>query len=125
MIKIVTILMIVLLPLTVFSSAGDSAQNAADSVPESFSLGQNYPNPFNPATTIPYTVATTGLVQLTIYDLLGKQVRALVDAEQAGGSYRAIWDGLNDSGHQTAAGVYFCKMTAADFEGMRRMILIR
>jgi hypothetical protein len=125
MIKLVTILVIALLPLSVVPAENNSAQNAAGSAPRSFSLGQNYPNPFNPATTIPYTVSTTGLVRLTFYDLLGKQVRVLINEEQTTGSFRVIWDGLNDSGHQAAAGVYFCKMTAAGFESMRRMILIR
>jgi hypothetical protein len=125
MIKIVTILMIALLPLSGVPAENDSAQNAAGGAPRSFSLGQNYPNPFNPATTIPYTVSATGLVRLSIYDLLGKQVRELINEEQTAGSFRVIWDGLNGSGHQAATGVYFCKMTVAGFESMRRIMLIR
>ncbi|HTR82430.1 MAG TPA: T9SS type A sorting domain-containing protein [Bacteroidota bacterium] len=80
-------------------------------VPKSFTVGQNYPNPFNPSTTISYDIPTTGKVVLKIYDILGQQVRTLVDEIQAPGSYKAVWNGDTNSGEKVGSGVYFYDVT--------------
>ena len=116
--NLIAVLLTALLPL--LAGAAEHEQS-----PSAFWLGQNYPNPFNPTTTIPYTLSQTTTVRLIVYDLLGKQVRLLVDEEQPAGNYQVIWNGLDDSQRAASAGIYFCKMSAAHDEVMRRMVLIR
>lgn len=68
------------------------------------SLFQNYPNPFHATTTIAYTVEQPGPVTLTVYDVLGRRVRTLVDVDQPAGSYQVDWDGRDASGQPVASG---------------------
>ena len=94
-------------------------------VPLEFALYQNYPNPFNPQTTVDYTVGKRGRVTLEIFDILGRRIRTLVDETQSPGKYSVLWDGLNDSGQPVAAGVYFSRLTASEFKGSKKLVLIR
>ena len=88
--------------------------------PETFLLAQNYPNPFNPTTQINYSLQTSAIVSLKIYDLLGNQVQTLVEAFHLEGMYSVTFDagGL-------ASGVYFYKLEAGDFGASKKMLLIR
>jgi flagellar hook assembly protein FlgD len=89
-------------------------------------LDQNYPNPFNPTTTIEYSIAETGFVSLKVYDVAGQLVRTIVDEVQSPGQVRPVrWNGLNDRGHSVSSGVYFYKLTAADFTKTRKMVLLK
>jgi len=91
------------------------------SVPKKFDLKQNYPNPFNPVTSIEYQVARTSNVELSIYNLLGQKVAALVSEKQPAGSYKAAWDA---SGF--ASGVYLYKIqTDIGFSEIKKMVYIR
>jgi len=85
--------------------------------PEKYELAQNYPNPFNLSTKIDYSLANDNEQEtsLVILDLLGRQIRTLVKEKQPAGSYTVIWDGKDESGHEVASGVYFCKLTARRF----------
>lgn len=94
-------------------------------VPSAFDLEQNYPNPFNPETSITYSLANTGRVQVTIYNLLGQQVRNLVDATQQAGRYRALWDGRNNRGEIVPSGVYIYRMETGDFSAVRKMTFLQ
>jgi len=95
-------------------------------LPTASSLGQNYPNPFNPETTISFDLANEAQVSLTIYDLTGQQVIALVSNEaMAAGTYRRLWDGRNSEGTQVASGVYFFELKAGAFSSKRKMILVQ
>lgn len=95
-------------------------------LPEAYALGQNYPNPFNPATVIPYTLAAAGPVRLTVYDLLGRAVRRLVDAPgQEAGSHTALWDGRDDSGAMLASGVFLYTLETATGKSVRRAVLLK
>ncbi|HPG41827.1 MAG TPA: T9SS type A sorting domain-containing protein [bacterium] len=69
-----------------------------------------YPNPFNSSTTINYSVAQDGPVQIAIYDLLGRRVQTLVDERRVAGSYRAVWNGCDKTGRSVASGIYFVRM---------------
>jgi len=69
-------------------------------------LYQNYPNPFNPSTIISYALERNRPVLLKIYDLQGKEIRTLIDAEQSAGLHEIRWDGLNYAGYSVAGGVY-------------------
>jgi hypothetical protein len=90
------------------------------------SLGQNYPNPFNPTTTITYSIATPGHVSLKIYNVAGQLVRTLVDeTARAGMVHEVTWRGQNDAGSPVASGVYFYRLTAAEYVKTRKMVLLK
>ena len=99
-------------------------------VPEKTVLLANYPNPFNPETWIPYRLAESADVTLTIYAANGKVVRTLVLGHQRAGSYlnrarAAYWDGKNAFGESVASGIYFYSLTADDFSATRKMLVAK
>jgi hypothetical protein len=89
-------------------------------VPFEFSLEQNYPNPFNPSTRISYSVPKNAQVNLKIYDIMGAEVRELVNQKQPAGLYEVQFDGSNFS-----SGMYFYKLTAGDFVSVKKMTLLK
>ncbi len=97
------------------------------SAPAVWALAQNYPNPFNPATTIDYEVPanSTGMVELTIFDLLGRRIRSLVRAQAQTGYHRQEWDGRDDRGMMTGSGVYMYILTSGDIHIVRKMIKLQ
>ena len=102
----------------------------ASLIPEETALLHNYPNPFNPETWIPYQLAESAEVTLTIYDINGQLVRRLAVGHQAAGMYksrsRAIyWDGRNQLGESVASGLYFYTLTTGDFTATRRMLILK
>jgi hypothetical protein len=88
-------------------------------------LGQNYPNPFNPSTTIPFVLPRESRVNLSIYDVQGRQVRTVGDGVFPEGSQEIIWDGTDESGNSVDSGVYFCRLTACDLTLTKKMVLLR
>ena len=102
----------------------------ASLIPEETALLRNYPNPFNPETWIPYQLAESAEVTLTIYDINGQLIRRLAVGHQAAGMYRsrsraAYWDGRNQLGESVASGLYFDTSTADDFTATRRMLILK
>jgi serine protease AprX len=98
--------------------------------PLTFNLHQNFPNPFNPGTEITYNLRVEAMVTLKVFDLLGREVRTLVSANQNAGLYLRWWDGTNDGGRVVAGGVYFYRLEARESagrtsSGTRKMILVR
>ncbi len=93
--------------------------------PTTFSLKGNYPNPFNPVTNIHYELHMDTRVKITIYDILGREVRKLVSGELVSGYHKEIWDGTNDLGKRVSAGVYLYKVEAGEFVQTRKMILLK
>ena len=89
-------------------------------IPNAYKLSQNYPNPFNPTTTIDYSIETASFVRLQIYDLMGRQIKTLVNRKMPAGKHTVHFsaDGLN-------SGTYFYKINAGDFEETKRMIVIK
>ncbi|MBI2503643.1 MAG: DUF4331 family protein [Chloroflexi bacterium] len=87
-----------------------AAKPAAAALPAGLALEPAYPNPFNPSTQIPYNLPAAGTVSLKIYDLLGQEVRTLVDGAQAPGHYLVTWDGTDHAGHQVASGIYLYRL---------------
>lgn len=85
-----------------------------------YALYQNYPNPFNPATLISYQLPKSGPVALIVFDILGREVRTLVNQEQPAGRYTITFDASN-----LASGIYFYRMQAAGFAQTRRLLLLR
>jgi len=88
-----------------------------ESLPIEFALLQNYPNPFNPTTTVRYDLPTHSHVSLKIYDLLGREVKTLVDAQQDVGRYAVTWDGTTSSGHSVSSGVYIYRLQTSPDNG--------
>ena len=102
----------------------------ASLIPEETALLANYPNPFNPETWIPYQLAESAEVTLTLYDMNGEVVRRLAVGHQAAGMYRsrsraAYWDGRNKLGEPLASGLYFYTLTAGEFTATRRMLILK
>ena len=92
----------------------------ANEVPGKFDLQQNYPNPFNPKTTISYAIAKNVFVKIAVFDILGREVKSLVNEIQKAGSYSVILDASN-----LASGTYYYRMEAGDYLNTKKMIVIK
>jgi len=99
---------------------GTTGVNETPMVPVVFKLEQNYPNPFNPTTTIIYSIPTNSDVRLTVYDILGREVKVLVNEKKGPGVYTAS---LN--GGQLASGVYFYRLVAGSNIITKKMLLLK
>ena len=89
-------------------------------IPAKYDLSQNYPNPFNPTTKLEFGISNLGFVTLKVYDILGKEVKTLVNEIKPAGTYSVLFDGSN-----LASGVYFYRIEAGEFRDIRRMVLIK
>jgi len=89
-------------------------------IPSKYSLNQNYPNPFNPTTTIQYELPQRSDVQITVYDLLGRQVTNLVSETQEAGNKSIQWDATNVS-----SGMYFYQIRAGEFVETKKMVVLK
>jgi hypothetical protein len=90
-----------------------------------YGLDQNAPNPFNPSTVIGYRIPEASPVRLAIYNLLGQEVRVLIDQPMEAGSFTATWDGMDEMGRRVASGIYLYRVQAADFTASKRMMLLK
>jgi hypothetical protein len=107
------------------ATAIDPDDNVVAKIPHEFTLLQNYPNPFNPETTIRYALPKQGKVNLTIYNILGKQVRTLTNTVQESGMYSVVWNARTDRGDLVPTGVYFCVLTTSEKRITQKMVLMR
>jgi len=109
-----------LIPRTRGSS--NSATDVNDDFGSTFTyvLNQNYPNPFNPSTTISYQVAQTGFVTIKVFNILGKEVRSLVNEIQSAGSYRIKFDAKNLS-----SGIYLYQLNVGSFSETKKFTLMK
>ena len=94
-------------------------------MPGFFTLNQNYPNPFNPITNIRYAIHKPGHVTLAIYNVLGQQVKLLVNQVLNPGEYSEQWDATDERGVAVSSGLYFYRIQTGDFAKTYRMMLIR
>jgi hypothetical protein len=94
-------------------------------VPNKMSLKQNYPNPFNPTTQIKFDISKTQNVTLKIFDILGREVRTLINEIKSPGEYSVTWDGKNGNGVQVSTGVYFYRIESGDFTDIKKMVLVK
>ncbi|NQT96128.1 MAG: choice-of-anchor D domain-containing protein [Candidatus Marinimicrobia bacterium] len=102
-------------------------------IPSEFALHQNYPNPFNPITTIQYDLPQRSNVQITIYDLLGREVTTLISETQEVGYKLVQWNATNNQGQPVSAGMYFFQIRVNDLDSngagnythTRKMILLK
>ena len=100
--------------------AGDEIQ-----LPTEYALNGNYPNPFNPTTTISYDLPEASSVRLEVYDMMGRRVATLVNADQGAGSYETVWNARNDAGSPVASGVYIYRIQAGSFQAVQQMVLMK
>jgi len=99
---------------------GITLASAARGEPSGFELGQNYPNPFNPATVISYQLAVNSFVTLKVYDVLGREVKTLVNDRQAAGVHSVTFNANNLS-----SGVYFYRMQAGSYVDTKKFVLLK
>ena len=111
-------------PFKVVAPAPAVAAKLGD-MPESFGLKQNYPNPFNPTTEISFALPVAGSVQLKVFNILGQEVKTLVDGKLNAGEHVATWDGKDSRGNGAASGVYLYRLEAGDIRETRKMLLLK
>jgi len=99
--------------------------NRSETLPQGFALEQNFPNPFNPFTTLRYDLPEDALVNITIYDMMGRKVKTLINDQQTAG-YRSLqWNATNDAGSPVSAGIYLYMIQAEEFSQTRKMVLLK
>ena len=115
--------------LYMLSVTGDSPtpveELPIESLPDGYALFQNYPNPFNGATHIQFTLPRRAAVTLTIYNVLGQQVRRFEESTHSAGLFQLDWDGTDDRHSEVASGIYFYSLTTSDLTITKKMILVK
>ena len=96
-----------------------------NSVPDSYSLHQNYPNPFNPSTRILYDLPENVMVNITIYDMMGRVINNLVASKESSGFKSAQWKAVDNFGQPVSAGVYLYRIETGSFSQTKKMILLK
>jgi hypothetical protein len=89
-------------------------------IPKAYDLKNNYPNPFNPTTSIEFSITNSGFVTLRVYDVLGNELRTLVNEEKSPGDYKIRFDGSNLS-----SGIYFYVLNAGGKTFCKKMCLLK
>ncbi len=122
----------VLNEMDVTKDVGSIILNVKDiaEIPTTFGLSQNYPNPFNPVTSIKYQIPATSGVRISIYNLLGQEVKILVNEEQSAGFYAILWNGTDNNNRSVASGVYIYRIDASageknHFVQVKKMLMIK
>ena len=116
---------------TVISQVGEFVLNntllSTDSeiIPEVFALHQNYPNPFNPITSLRYDLPEGELVNITIYDMMGRVVNTLINDSQTAGYKSIQWNATNDRNESVSAGLYLYTIQAGEFRQTKKMMLLK
>ena len=94
-------------------------------VPREYILNQNYPNPFNPTTTLRYDLPEDAYVNITIYDMMGRQVSTLVSSQQSAGYKSVRWNATNDKRSPVSVGLYLYIIEAGQFRQTKKMVLFK
>ena len=97
----------------------------SDAIPLAFNLYSNYPNPFNPTTSIKYDLPNKSMVNLTIYDVMGRKVMSLINDYKPAGSHSVQWNATNYLGEHVSAGMYIYIIQADDYRQVKKMILLK
>ena len=119
-IQIAIIIFLTMIKLTGAQETGGASVKQSTAKVATFELKQNYPNPFNASTTIDFSVPKEARVTITLYDLLGNQVRTLLNENKPVGSFSLVFHA-----DDLPTGIYLCQMQAGDFKEMRRLTLLR
>ena len=94
-------------------------------IPLEYSLFSNYPNPFNPITSLHYDLPEDGLVNITVYDMMGRIVKTLVNSSQTAGYKSIKWNATNDRNEPVSAGLYLYTIQAGEFRQTKKMVLLK
>jgi serine protease AprX len=95
-------------------------------VPDDFKVAQNYPNPFNPSTRIEFEMVSKANVTITVYDMLGREIKVLLNEERAPGIYNdVVWNATNNHGRLVSSGAYFYVFKAGSFLEAKKMVFLR
>ncbi len=94
-------------------------------IPASFTLSQNVPNPFNPTTTIAFTLPMSRMAKLSVYNVLGQEVRSLLNGNMVAGNHSVVWNGIDDSGRAVTSGVYFYRLETGSMQVTKKLMLLR
>jgi hypothetical protein len=103
----------------------EALNTTCDEIREKYALLQNYPNPGNPATTIRFSIPEPGHVVVRIINILGQEVRRLLDRHRPSGHYSVIWDGRNSRGEEVPTGLYLYTLEAGGQVFIKKLILLR
>ena len=101
------------------------ANDKYDVLPGELSLHSNFPNPFNPITTIQYSLPEDALVNVTIYDMMGRIVKRLVNSSQTAGFKSVRWNATNNRNEPVSAGLYIYTIQAGEFRQSKKMVLLK
>ncbi len=93
--------------------------------PYSYQLYENFPNPFNPETQIRFEIGARENVQILIYDILGRQIRYLVNEQYSPGFHVVNWDGTNETGQPVSSGMYIYLLKAGDYMADKKMLFVK
>ncbi|RMF67218.1 MAG: T9SS C-terminal target domain-containing protein [Calditrichaeota bacterium] len=93
--------------------------------PETFELSQNFPNPFNPETHIRFQIPEAGVVTIRIFDVLGREVRTLVNEQRQAGFHEVVWDAKNNDGTRVSSGIYYYRISVGEFHLTKKMLLLK
>lgn len=105
--------------------AEESNINTSVDLPRSFSLEQNYPNPFNPQTEIRFQIPEASHVVVRIFNVIGEEIRTLVNSPYEAGYHGVRWNGKDNRGNDVASGVYLYQIHAGEFSQVLKMSLLR
>jgi len=105
-------------------TGGDLELSNKEDVPTEYGI-ENHPNPFNPSTEIKYQLPQLDEVRIVIYNVLGQEVRTLVNGKQEAGRYTVQWNGDNEQGYKVPSGMYFLRMKAGKFSAERKLLLLK
>ena len=94
-------------------------------IPINFKISQNYPNPFNPSTSMNFDLPKDGLVNITIYDMMGSIVKTLVNSSQTAGFKSVQWNATNNRNESVSAGLYLYTIQAGKFRQTKKMVLLK
>jgi len=106
--------------MTIGTTMGELLDVAITIIPDEYTLERAYPNPFNPVTTLSFTLPAQSEVALSIYNLQGREVTTLIDANMDAGYHSVVWNAETES-----SGVYFVKMVAGEYIGTQKLILVK
>ena len=112
----------------VVADTGDiktGVEELANGIPEGFSMSQNYPNPFNPDTRIEFSLPTSSITKLEIFNITGQHVKTLFNKKLSPGNHVASWDGRDDNGNILSSGIYFYKLSTEEYSTSKKMILLK
>jgi len=109
----------------VVTTLGVSVNEYLTYLPKGYEIEQNYPNPFNPSTSIRFSLSQKSNIKLVVYDILGNEVKTLVNEAMNAGTHSLVWNGTNHNGNLVHSGVYFYRLKGDNFSTTKKMMLLK